>query len=257
MWSPQQISRGRRRRRDDGVVALVDNLALAEASWNLEEVGGTRFDATANGHDLTDVNGLPRVDGHIGFCAEFKQPFVEHLTIPYTAALGFGATDWTIAAWVLVRTLGLSGGLSVILTQADALGSDTGPFLLVDEISSGVDRFRADFRNLGVLDGLVFADSFGQIVTGVFNLVVVTHDLAAGTLNISVNDGPVDSANTGAPPTDSLAPLGWGNRASGAPGSINHDGEIDIPTIWPTIKLRPDEITKLYNGGVGREFPFA
>ena len=227
MWSPQQISRGRRRRRDDGVVALVDNLALAEASWNLEEVGGTRFDATANGHDLTDVNGLPRVDGHIGFCAEFKQPFVEHLTIPYTAALGFGATDWTIAAWVLVRTLGLSGGLSVIFTQADALGSDTGPFLLVDEISSGVDRF-------------------GQIVTGVFNLVVVTHDLAAGTLNISVNDGPVDSANTGAPPTDSLAPLGWGNRASGAPGSINHDGEIDIPTIWPTIKLRPDEITKLY-----------
>jgi hypothetical protein len=117
---------------------------------------------------------------------------------------------------------------------------------------SAVDRFT--FWIGGSTFISVTANNFGVPSLSTWYFIVAWHDAAANTINISVNNGAVDSVTTGGQVVpDTSSELRIGSDQSGL--GDYWDGRIDAGGFWKRI-LTPAEITTLFNSGNGLEHPF-
>lgn len=179
--------------------------------------------------------------GKLGNAAAFSSANGVSLFIKNNADLSVGDVDFTIAAWVYLDTtkdnqvfvykrfpkeyyLGYTGGTTKKIK-----------FTVYDSLDRHV----------------LYAESFGAPSPRAWFFLVAWHDATANTLNIQINNGPVDET-----PHSSGANSGTGALYLG--GSRNGwylDGRIDGVGFWKRV-LSPAERSRLYNGGKGLDYPF-
>lgn len=211
--------------------------AGAVAHWKLNEASGTRNDSVGANH-LTDNNTVTMQAGKIGNAAEFVSANSEYLSIADNADLSTGDIDFTIACWVKPNDVSANHGVYM-------KGSGYIEYMLQYEPGSG--QFKFYMADLAV--GGNIATSGLTVSSGTWYFIVCWYDAAANTVSIRVNDvstftSSYSGGNTSTPSNFQIG-QGFGNY---------WDGLIDSVTLWKRV-LTGAEITTLYNGGLGLDYP--
>jgi hypothetical protein len=223
-------------------VALIDNLV---SYWKLDEVSGDALDAHGS-TTLTDHNTVTSGTGIINGARQFTRANAEWLDAADNTDLSTGDVDFFFQAWV---NLDSKTAKRIILVKDDDANAE---YELAYD--SGFDRFYwrvwggAAFAN----SSLVYADSFGAIATGAWNLVHCWHDSVNNQIGIAVNAGTADTAAHSVGVYDGAGRFGVGGDAFGS----QMDGRIDEVGFWKGRVPGSGERTSLYNGGGALAYPF-
>lgn len=214
------------------------------AYWKLDELSGTRVDATGRGNDLTDNNTVTQATGKVGSAGQFAAANSESLSHVDNADLSIDPSD-TVAAWVYLDTK--TANRTIV---AKANHPSTREFVLYYDF--GANRFIVDVVFGDASNPVAVANSFGSPSTGVWYFVTGWLDSVLATANIQINNGAIDSVATTGSPVD-----GNGTFALGEWQNLGRymDGRIDEVGLWKRV-LTAAERTALYNGGAGRTHPF-
>jgi hypothetical protein len=221
-------------------LSLTDNLV---AYYKLDEASGNALDSTPNGYDLTENGTVASVAGKVGNARDFEADSNNFFSRADNADLSTGDVDFTIAAWVKIES---KGAHRFIVSKED--GSN-GEYRL--SYNSGDDTFTFSAygaSGFGSGNG-VNAATLGSPSTAVWYYIIAWHDSAANTLNISVNDGAVDSISFSGGVYDGAGVFRIGGNAF----SQYFDGVIDEVGFWKR-KLTEEERTALYNSGNGLSY---
>lgn len=215
-----------------------DSLATSLVSyWKLDEPSGTRYDV-AGSNDLTDNNSVTSTTGKKGTGADFDSANSEFLND--TSASGItGTTANSISVWIKPETVGTYG---VFTYQASGTDIHCALYLVSDG--------SLDFRHTssGTLYNATTAAS--TITAGNWYHIVGTFSTTNGT-RLYVNAGTPDTdANTGTTDSSTGSELTVGARWKSSTNDIYFNGIIDEVGYW-TKELTSDEVTDLYNGGLG------
>jgi len=214
------------------------------AYWKLEEASGVRYDELTgcggSGCDLTDNNTVGYAAGHISSnAAQFVAENNEYLSIADNADVSTGDVDFTVVTWIYND--GPKSGTKYIASKGHEWG-------IRYQGSSDRYDFFIDSANRSVT-----AQAFGSTPLSEWLLLIVWYDTNANTVNISINNGDVDSASTLSyyPIDDSLEFL-VGSR-------FDHiqlwNGRIGPVGFWKRV-LTSNERTLLWNSGAGCDYPF-
>jgi len=207
------------------------------AYWRLDEQSGVRADATGNGYDLSDNNGVGFAAGKIGTAAVFDT--TNYLSNP---ALGpvIDPTAMTIAGWI---------NPTDVSTQRGVMGtfnSDGWCIQVGGSIGANAGIFIGGFAVEGGYTSNAAAAAAVPVNTWTFFAVRINGDV---TLDIFTNDAKETlSYPTLAPSTGALGVGCYG--LGGGP----MDGSLDEIGVW-NRPLSDEEIAQLYNGGDGVTLP--
>lgn len=157
----------------------------------------------------------------------------------------FGSADFTINVWI--KRSAVSGARESFLGQCDTGGT-------VASISVEFDITAANKITCYAMQGtgtVYSAASTGSIADTNWHMITFVRD--AGTLRVYI-DGIADGTGTitGAV-NDSTNSMGLG--ILGDYTALAYGGAIDEFGVWK-VKLTPSDITQLYNGGAGVQYPF-
>ncbi len=225
---------------------------LLYAHWSLEEASGTRYDNTVNDLDLTDVKGVGRDAGRVGYAATFSRDSFQYLTRVSSPVLVMGSEQsFSINAWVyLLRTDVRMGLVSKWKTAADQREY----VLFLDPTAGGIGQPRFVFKvsSNGINEWTVVGNSLGSPQTGVWYMVTAWHDAVANNIGISVNATYTDI-------------VGWSNGVYAGSSDFNLgygpepndylDGRLDEVSIYRRA-LSPAMIRVLWMNGQGRSWPY-
>ena len=225
---------------------LTDSLI---AFWKLEEASGTRVDEIGN-NDLTDNNTVTQATGKVGNCAQFTAANLEYLSIADNPDLSFADEDFTFALWVYFDSL-TNYRILLMKDNASAVADDDLPYRIYTN-DGNADKITFNVGN-NTISGSVADDTLGTPSTATWYFVVAWHDSVANTVNIRVNNGTADSASYSGGSFDDGSPFSLGRQDV---GGLYHDGRLDAVGVWGRV-LTSGEQTELWNGGNGRETPFA
>jgi len=218
-------------------MALTDNLI---SFWELEEASGTRNDARGANH-LTDNNTVTQAVGKVGNAAQFTAANNEYLSVASNSDFVLGTGDFTFCGWFYFDSLVADTGMA---------GKDRGPvgewtmayILSTQRITPAINDQSNQYP----------ANSLGAPVINTWYFVVFWRDTVAGTYNVQVNNGTVDSTVDGTNPNTSVFDVEIG-RARLASTDSPMDGRIDQVGFWKRV-LTTQERTDLYNGGAGLSY---
>jgi hypothetical protein len=216
------------------VSTILDNLV---SFWPLDEVSGRRADVHGT-NALTDNNSVASATGKVGLAADFEGDNSESLSVADNTSLSMGVSqDFAIALWVYRES---SSGFQVLLSKSETdieyAIFDTGVFSLEVYGSAG-------FGDVGTLTSTI------PLSLNTWYFLVVWHDAAANTLNLSVNGSAPESIGHSAGVYDGAGTFRLGSYVYGS----HFDGLLDQVGIWKRL-LTADEITWLYNSGAGRTY---
>jgi hypothetical protein len=214
------------------------------AFWKLGEASGTRSDSVGSNH-LTDNNTVTQAAGKVGNAASFASASSEYLSVADNADLSTGDVDFTFAGWFYLTT-------KTVAMDLFAKWGASGQFEYILTYDQTTDRFIFFVSNNGTATVPVTASTFGSPSTAPWYFIVVYHDAAGNLIGISVNNGAFNTAAHTTGVFNSTAPFQIGGRAS-SPMYLN--GRGDAVGFWKRLLTAP-EITELYNGGSGKEYPF-
>jgi concanavalin A-like lectin/glucanase superfamily protein/virulence plasmid B protein len=167
-----------------------------------------------------------------------------------------GTGDFTIAVWAQAQGAGTGGsdGPTLFLagdTTSGALGSMT--FLSWDKTGGAITFEFYDGSN-----GATAYVPSGYTTTGVWHYIVAERSGGHAILYIDGTQVAEDSVTFGTPSSANLTTTQYGriggDRGTGGGGFFN--GYIDEEGFWNRA-LTPSEITQLFNGGAGMQYPFA
>lgn len=208
------------------------------AYWKMDEVSGTRVDSGGSGLDMTDNNTVGSNTGIITNAAAFvaaNSEFLSHVDDPLFSP---GNTDFTFAFWIYPTFTGTAKNMfgKIAASNREYYVRHTGGDNGVEFAVSGN----------GTSDSTV---SIGSqfAVANVWYFIVARHDAAANTISLSVNNGTVTSAAHTTGVFDGTADFSIGRNIA----SPYWEGRIDEFGFWNRV-LTADEVTYLYNAGVGR-----
>jgi hypothetical protein len=209
------------------------------AYWKLDETSSTRFDSTPNSNDLTDNGSVGSGIGKVGNAASFNG----------TNFLSVSSSDLnanpsiTLAFWAKPDNVTIQG---LVTKWPNAIGQRSYQAIIVSN------RYQFWVSGDGSnASATVVANSYGVPSTGVFQFVVCWYDHTAGTINIQVNDGTVDTTSYSGGIFGGTGIFRVGILGSGS----FYDGLIDEIGVWNRV-LTAAERTQLYNSGSGLTYPF-
>lgn len=220
------------------------------AYWKLGEASGSRADSVGS-NTLTDINTVTQAAGKVGNAAQFTSANSEYLSIADNAALSTGDIDFTIACWVYMDSD--TAANQMFVAKYDT-GTANREYVLYFSPPVGTNRFTFIVSSDGAATVAVIANNFGAPATGTWYFLVAWHDSVANTVNISVNNGTVDSLSTAAGVFNSTAAFHIGARSNPVNNFV--DGRVDEVSFWKKV-LTAQEITDLYNGGSGNTYDSA
>ncbi len=228
-WETEQVKR-----------ELRDAYAIAEGP--LATRSPLKLDEARSGRPARGETGLVgSAPGKLGNAAAFSRANGVSLFIKNNADLSVGDVDFTITAWVYLDN---TKDEQVFLAKLF-------PFEYTLEYAGGhIQRVKFLLHD-GLREHTLYAESFGAPSPRAWFFLVAWHDATTNTLNIQINNGPVDET-----PHSSGANSGTGALYLG--GSRNGwylDGRIDGVGFWKRV-LSPAERSRLYNGGKGLDYPF-
>jgi hypothetical protein len=212
------------------------------AYWKLDEASGTRADSETTGtaQDLTDNNTVTSTTGKIGNAAQFTAANSEWLHRNDSTDLSTGNIDFTFAFWVYLDTKSANQVL---------VGKSGASVEFYCWYVNGSDRLEFRASQNGSSETAATANNHGSVSTSTWYFVVCWHNAASDTINISVNNGTVNSTGFNvAGVVDGTNPFQVGRY--GAAG-VYTNGRIDEVGFWKKV-LTSDERTELYNAGSGK-----
>ena len=224
-------------------MALTDNL---RAYWNLDESSGNAADSSGNGYTLTNTNTVGYAAALINNGADFGTSNTNKRLVT-TNDLGIDGGNISISGWIKLRTEISDGGFWSFLEQR---GAATDVNYRIDYMRSGSTyTLGANRARNGVSDHYV--TTTGALGTSNWHHVVLTYD---GTLRFYVNGSSVGtplvtSGNGSGAVNDGFA------IAATANGFLHASIYADEVGVWSRA-LTADEVTELYNGGIGLTYPF-
>lgn len=213
----------------------------------MEEGAGKRYDYK-NHNDFYDYIGpTGHATGLVGWAGEFIDSFPNTLKLDATPALALMASPFTVWASVYFYNFGAIAVKSILSKLETATTSAFD--LRVTQV--GVD-YKLSFALFGSsgTPAVVTANSLGPLSPDTWYTVFAWYDPGANSINIQVNDGPVDTL-TGATTiagamSDVTAPFLLGSGVNGL---------IDQVGLTASV-LSPSARTFYYNGGDPVPFPF-
>lgn len=217
-----------------GPSPLLDGLV---AYWAFDEASGaTTADATGNGNTGTLINGPTRAAGKINGGINFASN--QYVNIGNNPALNFfGAMPFTLAGWgkrtttaIGVMFDGITGSAGYRVDVGQAFSAPAGAVLVY-------------------MGGAWSWSNSGIFIDTDWHHVAVVYD---GSNLTFYNDGAFDHSSAAAAPTSVSMNRSIGNIV----GTSNpFGGVLDEFGIWGRA-LDAAEITALYNGGMGLQYPF-
>ena len=230
---------------------ITDNL---EGYWKMDEVSGTRVDATANDNDLADNNTVGSATGIINLGADFESDNSEYLSITDATQVGLDITgDFSASYWLKVEEAPATNNADVILGKWDSGGVNERAFYTIYRDTGGTKYLGMALSSDGTggnSDTVLVAQT---LTPGTLYHVVITFDVSSGTMEAFVDGSSIGTDTTAIGSIfDTPAPFTIG--AAGNPSNY-FDGIIDEVGVWSRI-LTDDEVEDLYNGGSGLAYPF-
>jgi Concanavalin A-like lectin/glucanases superfamily len=217
--------------------------------WKLDESSGTRFDMIGFNH-LSNNNGVTSAAGKIGNASVFASASTQYLSIASNSSLQIGSSSFTFAGWVKFTTVSASMDMINKLSTGG-----TGLEYMLD-FSFATNRMRLSISTDGTTTTNVSANSFGAPSTGIWYFIVCWFNVSDGTLNIQINNGPVDSVATGYTQVYVGTTQFNLGRAESAISDYRYlNGSLDEVGFWKKV-LTDQERSYLYNYGMGRTIPF-
>jgi len=209
-----------------------------EGYWKFD---GDFTDATGNGHTATD-NGTTSVTGKINQGRDYDG-INDNVVIP---SMGADISEYTINFWATADSTTYVGNALMF----DYRGSDIIISIMVDATTPNKITFYS--REFGTTKNIATTTSDITAAPRMYTLTCKENDYLTayidGTEVGEVAIGQLDDAGQ-------TAGKGFG---SGRPGSSPFDffgGMIDEGGFW-LRKLTGSEVTELYNGGSGNQYPF-
>lgn len=230
----------------------ISDLSNLIAHWRLDGDG----DDAHGSNDLTENNtpsyseaGVVRENGAFNQFVSLAAASSEHFSIADNSDLSTGDVDFTIAAWVRIR----SNGNEAIVSKEESAGTrEWGLF----RSSSASDELRFQIYDSGGSNvGTAETDTPGALRTDVWYLVIAWHDADGNTVNVQVGDErelfSADSSATSGVPSDTSSDFYIGRFQS-----IYGNVDIQSVSFWKGRTLTSDERTALWNDGFGLDYPF-
>jgi RHS repeat-associated protein len=155
--------------------------------------------------------------------------------------------DFTLAAWAYLDTKGIS---RTVISKWDSAGNNR-EYLLSYNWEDN--RFKLTVSNNGTATTSLKADSLGSPAVYTWYFIVAWHDSVNNTLNIQVDNGPVDSVAYTSGVFGSSAEFRLGASDNSMP--LYWNGRIDGAGFWRRV-LTSTERSALWNAGLGCDYPF-
>lgn len=240
-------------------MALTDNL---QAYYKLDESSGNASDSSGNGNTLTNVNTATFSAGKINNGAALARASTQYFTAADSASLDLSG-DCTFSFWVKIGNAPTSGQQYALFFKDANGANNTRAYGLNYENSGGTKRFTMYLFPTGYSYPGYWAGAFNyDLGTATWVHVVIKVVIANGNStkvelfingtsqgNFTLFDG------TGATSIQNVADslyVGYSN--GGFQGA--YDGMLDEVGIWSRA-LSSGEVTSLYNGGAGLQYPFS
>lgn len=225
--------------------------------WKLDEASGQRDDSRSTSH-LTDTNTVTQATGAtavLGSSAQFVAANSEQLTRVDNAALSSGDVDLWVAAWAYLDSKPSNGGIAF---KGTGVAAGTVEYALFYQ-GGGTDRLRFQIGDsaAGSLT-TVSATVLGSPSLATWYFVLGYHDSVNDEIGISVNGGAFTTgATSGRAPADTAGSF----RIGSLNGASFFDGRIDSVAIGKSppggiAALATQIRDRLYNAGLGREYPW-
>lgn len=218
------------------------NTANLVAFYNLENAN----DDSGNGRNLTNNNTATFTSAKIVNGATLVRASSQWLSLLSDTSLNLGGSDWTICLWV---NRSASGNFE----QPIGCGWDETPLTTKSSYTlytrSDNNRFAFQWYNAGYKELQLTTTT---ISNGTWYFVCIRG--TGGNIYLSVNAG-TPASTAGSLQTTSGGTFGIGR--GGATGTAYFGGQIDAVGIWKGYSLSDSEVTELYNGGAGLQFPFS
>ena len=218
--------------------------------WKLDEGSGQRADSVGANH-LTPANSIGAQAGKLGQAASFDSSSAHDLSIGDNSSLSAGSTSFTISAWVRLNNVGKHNW--IVAKEGPSPGWTTVEYSLAYINTPPNSRFNFAISDSATASWNVKSDSAGVPASATWYFVVGWYDKGAGTVNIQVNGGTVDSKVAGGTQGDGANAFHIGRTPYNGQTDGMH-GLIDEVGFWKRV-LTSTERADLYNGGAGRTVP--
>ena len=224
----------------------VNNLV---AYWKLDEESGTRFDATANGRNLTDINTTGFAAGRIGNAANFIPANVERLTKGTDTAFVFGgAVSYSISLW-FNYTIVPPAGFYMSVAKVSVVTPTNRNYWMAHYPN------RVSFRHENGTSG-TNCEVFFTPSINTWYFVVGTYNHLTNTITTYIDDmtpatAVPGSGTGGSTQTSSDFNISYYTGSNAA----TFDGSVDEVGVW-NVALTARQVAELYNGGAGKSYPF-
>lgn len=217
----------------------LTNLA---AYWNMDEIGGTRYDSVSNNH-LTDTNTCGSDRGRRVISADFVAANEETLGIASNAEINpYGNVSFTIGCWVKLHTI---AGTPHIYSKWQ-----TDP--VERQFVMWMNGARAGFSvHDGTTQYTAYADNFGTLNPNWWYFICAFYDADSDIIAIGVNDVWNQVAGPSAGIDNTNRSLFFGSEEQ---SSKYYDGLIDEAFLYIGRWLNSAERTWMYNEHWGRTY---
>ena len=220
-----------------------------QAFWNLDEVSGDAADATGNGYTLTNTNVVTYTPGLIGNSAVMTVAASQTLTRSDNVGVT-SPTNISFSLWVYIVSTPSSGNGYILFTlRTTGGGSNYIDWALAYQNNAGTPRLMFQRTKPGVAG---FSTNYNvTLSTATWYHIAMTYDTA--TLKGYLNASEVASAATSGVGSGGANSFFIGN--GGSDDGAYSNARYDMFGIWNTL-LSTTDITDLYNGGAGIQYPF-
>jgi len=228
-------------------MALTDNII---AYYKLDESSGNAADSVGS-RNLTNNNTTAYATGKINNGADLESTLSNSLTYT-TDNYGIATTgDRSMQAWIKLESNPSSGNTYTVFIHGETLAD----FRVDIYNNSGTMEVRSVRNNAGFINTSGYAVDLND---GLYHHIVQTVSYSGGTYTIKVYIDTVESishTSTFSTSSNSIQgfKLGTLSLADGVPQYF--DGIIDEAGIWSRA-LSSTEVSNLYSGGNGTQYPF-
>jgi len=227
--------------------------------WKFDESNGNALDSSGNNNTLTNNNSITYSAGKINNGANIELDNSQFFSIAYANQTGLGLTgDCSFSFWVKINQ------------QPPSTGETAYFFFNKSNEAGGLRAYEVAYSNNSGEYHLDFGktvadvnDNYYAVTTlpvGSLAHVVITWKASTHTATFYVNNVVVGTSTGSVGSTsidDEATPLQIGAYVDDSfpSGKFFLDGQMDESGIWAKV-LTADEVSILYYGGVGDQYPF-
>lgn len=223
--------------------------------WRFDEVSGPRADVVG-GNTLTSI-AVGSQSGLMGRAASFVAPhghYLEGAGPPFAP----GDTRFGITGWVYRYSTDLGSRVESLFRKGSVAGlnMEFELYIALNALYFHVSSTGVKDKTVSTVDNVFHPTGAGpgHVPAGRWVFFAAWHDPVANTINVKINDEPTTSKShtTGVFAGANGITLGL----SGDPLEATLDAALDSVSFWKNGFPSESELSMLYHGGMGLDYPF-